>query len=180
MRANEYKDDLSRDAFINGIGSSTIRKRLLEESDLNFQTATRKAQVSDQAEKQSGFYLVGKSFQMATVVPELAKPSTTNNLTKISKSNTFEDKNQCKCFFCGGPYHHSGRVYCSAKNKVCNFCDKVGHFQKVCKSVLCNVSVTNDNTDYNRVKDNKASTISLAMAPENLSRTTVTSKINNT
>ena len=24
MRANEYKDDLSRDAFINGIGSSTI------------------------------------------------------------------------------------------------------------------------------------------------------------
>ena len=172
--------------FLNGIGSSTIRHRLLEESDLDFQTAVRKAQVLDRAEKQSGFYLAGKSFQMASVVPEFAKPSTTNNLTKTSKSNTFEDKNQRKCFFCGGPYHRGGKsllpckVYCPAENKVCNFCGKVGHFQKVCKSVLRNVSVTNDNTDYNRVKDNKASTISLAMVPENLSCTTVTSEINNT
>ena len=38
VRANDYKDDLSWDAFINGIGSSTIRQRLLEESDLDFTT----------------------------------------------------------------------------------------------------------------------------------------------
>ena len=149
VRANDYKDDLSRDAFINGIGSSTIRQRLIEKNDLDFQTAVRKAQVLDRAERQSGFYLAGRSLQMATVVPELAKPSTTSNLTKISKSNTLDAKNQRKCFFCGGPYHRGGRVYCPAKNKVCNFCGKVGNFHKVCKSV----SVMNDNTDNNRGQD---------------------------
>ena len=51
LRANDYKDDLSRDAFINGIGSSTIRQRFLEESNLDFQTAVRKAQVLDRAER---------------------------------------------------------------------------------------------------------------------------------
>ena len=45
VRENNYKDDLSRDAFIIGIGSSTIRQRLLEESDLNFETAVTKAQL---------------------------------------------------------------------------------------------------------------------------------------
>ena len=115
---------------------------------------------------------------MAAVVPELAKPSTTCNLTKISKSNTLHDKIQRKCFFCGGPYHRGGRVYCPAKNKVCNSCGKVGHFQKVC--VLRNVSVMNDNTDNNRGQDNKPSTISLAIVLENLNCTTVTSEINDT
>ena len=180
VRANDYKDDLSMDAFINGIGFSTIQQRLLEKSNLDFQTAVRKAQVLDRAERQSSFYLAGKSFQMAAVVPELAKPLTTNNLTKISKSNTFKDKNQCKCFFCRGPYHRGSRVYCPAKNKICNFCGKVGHFQKFCKSVLRNISVMNDNTDYNHMQDNKASTISLAMVPENLNCTTVISEINDT
>ena len=178
VRANDYKDDLSRDAFINGIGSSTIRQRLVEESNLDFQTAVRKAQFLDRTERQSDFYLAGRSLQMATVVSELAKPSTTSNLRKISKSNTLDDKNQRKCFFCGRPYHRGGRGYCSAKNKVCNFCGKVGYFQKICKSVLRNVSVMNDNTDNNRGQYNKASTISLAMVPENFNCTTVTLEIN--
>ena len=56
VRANDYKDDLSRDAFINEIGSSTIRlQRLLEESNLDFQTAVRKAQVLDRAERRPVF-----------------------------------------------------------------------------------------------------------------------------
>ena len=38
----------------------------------------------------------------------------------------------------------------------------------------------NDNTDYNRAQDYKASTISLAMVPEDLNCTTVTSEINDT
>ena len=134
----------------------------------------------DRAETQSGFYLAGRSLQMAAVVPELAKPSTTCNLTKISESNTVDNKNQRKYFFCRGPYHRGGRVYCPTKNKVCNSCGKVGHFQKVCKCVLRNVSVMNDNIDNNRVQDNKPSTISLAIVLENLNCTTMMSEINDT
>ena len=69
--------------------------------------------------------------QVVAVAPEPANPSITSSLTKICKCNTFYNKNQRKCFFRGGPYYCGGRVYCSAKNKVCNFCCKVGHFQKV-------------------------------------------------
>ena len=83
-------------------------------------------------------------------------------------------------FFFRGPYHRGGRVSCPAKNKVCSFCGKEGHFQKVCKSALRNISVMNDNTDNNCGQDNKASIISLAMVPENLNCTTVTLEINDT
>ena len=56
----------------------------------------------------------------------------------------------------------------------------MGHFQKVSKSALRNVSVINDNTDNNCGQDNKASTISPATVPENLNCTIVTSEINDT
>jgi len=56
----EFKDvtaaknqDLIRDAFINGITSSTIRQRLLEHSELDIRTAIDLADSLDMAQKQS-------------------------------------------------------------------------------------------------------------------------------
>ena len=62
VSAEEYKDNLTRDAFINEICSSTIRQRLLEENQLDFKSVIGKAQLLDQAEKQSVFYSEEKSF----------------------------------------------------------------------------------------------------------------------
>ena len=37
------------------------------------------------------------------------------------------------CYFCGGGKWHP-RSQCLAKNKTCDFCDKVGHYAKCCLS----------------------------------------------
>ena len=54
----------------------------------------------------------------------------------------------------------------------------MGHFQRVCKSVLRNVFVMTNNTNDDCWQDNKVLTTSLTMLPENLNYTTVTSEIN--
>ena len=36
VSADKYRDELTRDAFINGINTVSIRQRLLEEDELNF------------------------------------------------------------------------------------------------------------------------------------------------
>ena len=43
VTAEIYKDELTRDAFISGISSSVIRQRLLEDTNLDFQTAVKKS-----------------------------------------------------------------------------------------------------------------------------------------
>ena len=49
LRAEEFRVELTRDAFITGLDSSTIRQRLLEEDTLSFQSAVTKALVLERA-----------------------------------------------------------------------------------------------------------------------------------
>ena len=42
VSADRYRDELTRDSFINGISSSAIRQRLLEEDQLTLQTAVKR------------------------------------------------------------------------------------------------------------------------------------------
>ena len=43
VSAEKYKNDMTRDAFINGIRSDTTRRRLLEEETLDLDTAIKKS-----------------------------------------------------------------------------------------------------------------------------------------
>ena len=56
VSADRYRDELTRDSFINEISSSAIRQRLLQEDQLTLQTAVNKAEMLDRAQKQSSFY----------------------------------------------------------------------------------------------------------------------------
>ena len=47
VTAEIYKNEPTRDAFISGINSSVIRQRLLEDNDLDFQTAVKKGKCSN-------------------------------------------------------------------------------------------------------------------------------------
>jgi len=51
LRAEEFRVELTRDAFITGLDSSTIRQRLLEGDTLSFQSAVTKALVLERAQK---------------------------------------------------------------------------------------------------------------------------------
>ena len=43
VSAERYKDDMTKNAFINGLRSDTTRRRLLEEETLDFDTAIKKS-----------------------------------------------------------------------------------------------------------------------------------------
>ena len=58
----EYKEELIRDSFINGLTSPLIRQRLLENHSLTLQEAFDKASAMDHAQRNSELYCSDTSF----------------------------------------------------------------------------------------------------------------------
>ena len=139
VSADKYRDELTRDAFINGINSVSIRQRLLEEDGLTFQNAINKAETLDRAQKQSEFYESKPMLQSAAITNDPSAGITNDPESKnqggVSTRITTKQKQQRKCYFCGGIIHSGGRNQCPAKNQICNNCGKKGHFKRVCKSI---------------------------------------------
>ena len=135
VSAEEYRQELVRDTFINGLKSSTIRQRLLEYNTLSLKEAYDKAKALDFAQKNSETYT---SLKLTAAFP--------NNQEKYPESNNAQfspqdyDNTQAnvasitkkKCWFCAGNIH--SREKCPAKNSECSNCGKTGHWAKVCRS----------------------------------------------
>ena len=123
VTAEQHRDKMMRDAFIEGLSNSSIRQRLLEkEEKLHFQEALTKAEVLDRAQRQS------HSFFDSNLVD--------NGETKVfcaSTSRSLKSIRQ-KCYFCGEESHPKGRRFCLAKDQTCFKCGKAGHFRRVCRS----------------------------------------------
>ena len=56
VTAEQYKDEFTRDAFIYGLASFSIRQRLLEGDDIDFKTSIEQAETLDRAQHHSVFY----------------------------------------------------------------------------------------------------------------------------
>ena len=129
--AEQYREELIRDSFINGIASPLIRQRLLENTQLGLRAAFDQANSLDLAQKNS------EAYAMPTIPVTAAVPSSsTDRHTEVPMPNdhslaaTYAPKK--KCYFCGGPIHNR-RSY-PPRNSVCNNCGKKRHYGKVCMS----------------------------------------------
>ena len=115
-----YKQEMVRDAFINGIISQSIRQRLLENVTLSLDTAFTQARSLELAEKSSNQYNNASSILNAVELDKLC-----NDIpSELNAANT-----KRLCFFCGGTRHN--HIQCQA---ICHNCEKTGHFAKVCQS----------------------------------------------
>ena len=56
MSAEQYREELIRDSFINGLNSQGIRLRRLEKDDLSLEAAYEQAYSVERAQKQSSVY----------------------------------------------------------------------------------------------------------------------------
>ena len=140
VSAENYRKELCRDAFINGLQSQMIRQRLLENDTLDLKTAFDQASALDVAHRNSLAYdpaltAVAHSRELPTQKqPDiLSTPGSHQqvNIAAFSKSR--------KCYFCGYDYHD--RSQCPARESTCNHCGKPGHFMRVCKSKRRNQQV---------------------------------------
>ena len=75
VTAEQYRDELTRDAFINRLASSSIRQRLLEVDGTDFKTAIERAlhEILDRAQHLSVFYS-GTSTYSATATKQDSEP----------------------------------------------------------------------------------------------------------
>ena len=145
VSAEQYREEMIRDAFINGLSSPIIRQRLLENKSLDLKTAFEQASLLDRAQRNSEVYssqipvpTTQAHFSAAVATPN--SDCTTDYLHDVVKQDTqsvpvsaatFKNKNR-QCFFCGASVHN--RKSCPARDATCNFCGKKGHFSKVCLS----------------------------------------------
>ena len=98
VTSEQYRQEMVRDALINGLSSHGIRQRLLENRDLNLENAVEKARSMELAQKNSEFYSLNQEYRSnltATVADKLSTPSTTDNISEATSSVSK------LCTFCG-------------------------------------------------------------------------------
>nr|XP_026689430.1 uncharacterized protein zf(cchc)-8 isoform X4 [Ciona intestinalis] len=134
----KYRDELTRDAFINGLNSTAIRQRLLEVDELDLRKAHELADSLDRAQHYATMNVASTS----TTPPFTASLSQTSRIgedlevgplaqaTAVTRPDRFTSRRPCP--FCGEPDHK--RTVCPARYSTCFKCGKRGHFSKVCRA----------------------------------------------
>ena len=127
VTADQFRDQLIRDSFINGLSSTFIRQRLLENDELTLDRAYDMADNLDMAYKQS--LSIEKSTHLYNAViterPFTAKGRVEElkEVVAMNQPTLSSTKKQKQCYFCGGPIHASRRL-CPAKNEInSNICN---------------------------------------------------------
>ena len=152
VTAEENKNQYVRDAFINGISSTTIRQRLLENmGELTLQQACTQARALEQAQNQSVAY----EHNTVAVIDETVaaagrknknflKDNTNSTNNSHTRSNNNNNQSKDTCWFCGNSRHE--RSQCPARNDECLNCQKKGHWSRVCKSksAIASIGATNN------------------------------------
>ena len=122
VTADMYREKLTRDAFVNGLASSTVRQRLLEKEELSLNQAFQLADNLDRAHHYSsckGPLVPDQSLSMMTS-DSTAKNSGAAASTRRSSSTVVKT---VSCFFCGLDPHRK-RSLCPARNVSCRICGK--------------------------------------------------------
>ena len=132
-----YRQELIRDAFINGLQTPSIRQRLLENTTLTLDNAFTQARSLELAQKSSEQYQSSVNFSSSLSATQFQADSV-ENLDQTSGDglaaavqNT-PARFRRSCGRCGGPRHH--RLECPAKDSLCYGCGKVGHLQSYCRT----------------------------------------------
>ena len=146
VSAEQYRDEMLRDAFINGLLSPEIRQRLLENDKLTMDSAFDKASSMDVAQRNASAYSSPVSHVAAASAPPPPPQSPPpqaleSGTTELSSLAATHQRKQFKCYFCGGGSYHVRR-HCPARETICGNCGIRGHNTKCCLSKKKSTSTT--------------------------------------
>ncbi|GFW78278.1 putative retrovirus-related pol polyprotein from transposon opus [Trichonephila clavipes] len=128
VKAEEYRKEYIRDAFIRGIKCPRIRQRLFENTLMALDQAFEQARTLESAEVHAASCM-GSSFPVQSAAVKTEDFSEETVATSAASSSSSRSQ---KCFFCGNDLH--SRTLCPARDVTCRNCGKKGHYQRVCKS----------------------------------------------
>ncbi|GFY23919.1 putative retrovirus-related pol polyprotein from transposon opus [Trichonephila clavipes] len=128
VKAEEYRKEYIRDAFIRGLKCPRIRQRLFENTSMTLDQAFEQVRTLESSEVHAASYM-GNSFPVQSTAMETEDFSEETVATSASSSSFSRSQ---KCFFCGNDFH--SRTLCPARDVTCRKCGKKGHYQRVCKS----------------------------------------------
>ena len=140
VTAEDYRQQMIRFAFIDGIASSATRERLLENRDLTLDQAYDQANVLNCALRHSLAYDGTSGANVVAVAPksllkvsnETSHFSTEAPVVVVSRGSPSENDKKRSCFFCGNPSNNP-RKWCPARNAICFNCQRKSHLSKVCQ-----------------------------------------------
>lgn len=168
----QYANEYVRDTFIEGLNSSKVRQKLLENLTLTLEDAYNQARALEMAESNAQSY-PGASLCTSHVdcSPNAQSEPTDDKSIAAIRHNRL-------CFFCGGKVHP--RRNCPAANATCQLCLKKGHFANVCRS-SARMSNKTSKPNVFPARDTSSSTplaMISAAAPGCLRKTTVPVVVN--
>ena len=123
----EYRDEIIRDSFINGLQSNYIRQKLFEMKELDLKTAIEQTRALEISDNQAGSYVEYGLTSHALATPPPEPPSA---VATVSYSVVVAAIKQ-KCFFCDFDCHLRGK--CPATDAKCKKRWKTGHRAKCCR-----------------------------------------------
>ena len=126
VTAELHQEEAIRDAFIAGLTSCDIRRRLLEERTLTLAQAFEKARALDSAQKSSDQYQSNSAYTAAMFEKQSLEESPQSSLA------VFQTQKDSRCYYCGGNVH--ARYRCPARNAICRGCGRKGHYENVCQN----------------------------------------------
>ena len=129
VSAAQYRDDMLRDSFINGLLSSDIRQRLLEHKTLCLNQAYDQAVTLDNARKDNIVFGSHPPESVDSSVSCLNRPEVLAPVELASSS--LKSKGVCRS--CGRDRPHDFKN-CKARMLNCFKCGERGHFSRACRS----------------------------------------------
>ena len=124
MTASKHRDQFVRDAFRSGLLNNQIRQRLLENKELDLQTAFNQARSIDTALKRAEYYQI---HTLASInLLEVQEKSVSLREDEKIETKDVSARLAKSCPYCGGFSHP--RYRCPARNATCYNCQKKGHF----------------------------------------------------
>ena len=140
VTAEVYRQEYTRDAFINGLCLNSIRQRLLENNNLTLSAAFQQARTLELAQKQSDSYTSSNLGAVAAVTQDTpVEPAQPEQLVQIPAETLAAmniNPDPSKCYHCGNKKHKGGRSKCPALNSICTYCKTKGHWEKVCQKAI--------------------------------------------
>lgn len=144
------ENEMLRDQIVMGIWDRRTQSKLLETTDLTYETAVNKCRASEISREQATTMNKTTKIDEVKKIPHGKSHETKNNnnnnndmRTAYSKSNDDKKFNsKKKCTYCNRA--HKPRE-CPAYGKECNYCKKIGHFASACRKKEVSMITTKNN-----------------------------------